>query len=1171
MKRYQTSAPLVQPQGTVGPSCVAPAVVPVTVVSAAPRVSVTALARASFAGWHAPAAQVCPAAQAVPQAPQFATLVCTFTQRPLHCVWPAGHTVLHAPALHVDPAPHAWAQLPQFAASVCVFTHAPLHDVRPVGHVHAPAVHVDPVPQAVVQLPQWAASVCVSTHAPPHDVWPVGHTQRPAVQRWPMEHAVVHTPQCALSDVRSTHTCIVPSAHAVRGAAQELVHAPPLHDSPDAQAWPQAPQLPRSLVVSTHAVTQRACPDGHDDGVHVPPMQLSPLAHAWPQAPQCIADVAASMHPPPQSVCPSVHVAAARHAPLEHTWPAAHAVLHAPQFAGSLCVSTHAPPQSDWPAAQLAWHAPAEHVCVAAQAAPHAPQLDTSVVRSKHCVPQAFWPLGHVTGAGPVSCVPVPGTSASSSAGTVELPAQPERSAAHKPQAARALWIMRSKVSPHRRRGRVLAGATGPRHTRRTMQRTLPIASLPSSLRIEDAVEAACAADLAFIDERLRRGVSVLVECEKELSLHLLIALRARLRRSKDAPRMVVIDGRPAADGVPRGSLPRMLEQLTEALRGSVERTLVVLLHLDVLTTTHTGLTVEARESIPLLYENPEAVLLGFRDPSFEIPKVIRGVFGARREVLGTPREALAKLVTQREARALDATGFDPFGLYPYVSGLNPVRLRRVLAELEVRREAPPGRSMAAEVYASIRAQTVSDGVELPNVDLDADIGGYAEVKSRLREELVDLVRRKDTLESEGEVSALETLLPRGVIFHGPPGTGKTYLAKALATALHASVIVVSGPELKSKWVGESEENLRRVFRQARVSAPSVIVFDEIDAFAAERGTFTGSGVEHSMVNQLLTEMDGFRRNEMVFVVATTNRLASVDGALLRPGRFEFLIEVPAPGAEDRAEILAVHAKRLGLALPPEIVAHLVRRTEGLADRDKGLPFSGDHLQSVCRALKRQSLRTGSAVFTLDDIDRALQRKTRRPVALGPDEERVIALHEAGHALLAMVLPRATPPERICVAQDQDGALGYVLRAARARPYVTTDEEMRADICVGLGGQTAERMMLGEASVGAWSDLQRCTALARAMVEEYGMGGAGPRVRLAGDEGRGDACGEARRDRVDAAVDALLGAELARAEQLLAAHRDDLVALWDLLREVKVLADEPLRAFVARVRPAPGG
>jgi cell division protease FtsH len=698
------------------------------------------------------------------------------------------------------------------------------------------------------------------------------------------------------------------------------------------------------------------------------------------------------------------------------------------------------------------------------------------------------------------------------------------------------------------------------------VNRTIPITTLPTDLREEDAVEAACAQDIAFIEERIRRGVSVLVDCDKELSLYLFLALRARLKRTKDAPRLVVVDGRPDPEAPPRSTMSRMLEQLTDTVRGSLDKTAVVLLHLDVLTTTHTGLTLEAREAIPLLYENPKAVFLGFRDPSFEVPKVIQGVFAARREITGIPREALAKIVTQREARAMHATEFDPFGLYKYLSGVNPVKCRRILGDLSARREATAGRPATQEVYQDIRKQTVTDDVELPNVDLDRDIGGYDEVKTRLRDELIDLVRRKDSLGDERDVQQVEGLLPRGVIFHGPPGTGKTYFAKAVATAMNATVIVVSGPELKSKWVGESEENLRRIFRQARQAAPSVIVFDEIDAFAHQRGTYIGSGVEHSMVNQLLTEMDGFRRNEMVFVVGTTNYLESLDGALLRPGRFEFMIEIPAPTADDRREIIRIYNQRFGLGLDDALIEHMVRRTEGMADREKNIPFAGDHIHSVCRALKRQSLRTGSTAFTAEDIDRALQRKTRRQVVLSAEEERVIAIHEAGHALVAMLLPKATPPERICITQDQEGALGYVMRAARARPYTVTEDEMRADVCVCLGGQGAERLVLGEVSVGARGDLQQANAVARAMVEQYGMSrNLGARVVLDDEGARGErGVSEARRLRVDEEIDQLLREETLRCERVLRDHQDLLTALYTLLLERKVLDAATIKTFAKK-------
>ncbi|HEY1100164.1 MAG TPA: AAA family ATPase [Myxococcota bacterium] len=705
------------------------------------------------------------------------------------------------------------------------------------------------------------------------------------------------------------------------------------------------------------------------------------------------------------------------------------------------------------------------------------------------------------------------------------------------------------------------------------MNRELPISALPVELPLDAAVEAACAKDLAFIEDKLAAGHSVLVECDKELVLHLLVALRARLKRQQQAgqkpPKMTIVDGRGGADDPPGGQLPRMINQLGAAIRGASDRSIVVLPHLDVLTTTNTGLTLEAREAIPLLYENPDVCVLGFRDPSFELPKVLRGVFSARREIVGVPREALPRLITQREAKTLSSTSFDPYSLYTLCSGQNPIRLRRLLSDLATRAEAPFGSDNRRHIYKELRQQTATsvDDVELPQVDLDTDIGGYLDVKTKLKEELIELTLRKDTVNSAADVSAIEELLPRGVIFHGPPGTGKTHFARAVATALSATLIVVSGPELKSKWVGESEENLRRIFRRARQAAPSVIVFDEIDAFAHARGTYHGSGVEHSMVNQLLTEMDGFRRNETVFVIGTTNLLESVDPALLRPGRFEFLIEIPAPDDADRAAICRLYNERQGLALDDASIDHLVKRTAGDADTTHHLPYTGDHIAAAFRALKRLRLRTGQTTFSRDDLDKALLRKQRKPVVLSAAEERTIAVHEAGHAVLAMLVPGARPPEKIALSQDVDGALGYVLRAARARPYATTATELRAEICVGLGGMEAERLVFGDVSIGAWGDLQAATSLARAMVGGHGMDASlSPRVML-DDEHAPQQMSEQRRAVLDDAVDRLLSTERDRAQAVLSSSRallDSLVA--QLLRDRVIEA--PALATLAPARSA---
>ena len=164
-------------------------------------------------------------------------------------------------------------------------------------------------------------------------------------------------------------------------------------------------------------------------------------------------------------------------------------------------------------------------------------------------------------------------------------------------------------------------------------------------------------------------------------------------------------------------------------------------------------------------------------------------------------------------------------------------------------------------------------------------------------------------------------------------------MVSAIATSIDATAIVVSGPELKSKWVGESEGNLRNIFTRARKSAPSIIIFDEIDSFAHRRGSYTSSGVEHSMVNQLLTEMDGFRKEELVFIIATTNFVEALDDALLRPGRFELKIKIPYPKEKDRRAILEIYAKKFGLELSDELFEYLVRKTGGHVNPERGVRF----------------------------------------------------------------------------------------------------------------------------------------------------------------------------------------------------------------------------------------
>ncbi|MBL8800032.1 MAG: ATP-binding protein, partial [Planctomycetia bacterium] len=452
----------------------------------------------------------------------------------------------------------------------------------------------------------------------------------------------------------------------------------------------------------------------------------------------------------------------------------------------------------------------------------------------------------------------------------------------------------------------------------------IPEKDLPQQLSIEQAVEAAYATELAEVSSKLQRGLPCLIECDKDVAPFLFVNVRNRVKQA--GLRCLYLDGRPHAGeqqpAMPLGLIGTMIAQLREAVRGAVERRVVVLPHLDLLTTGQGGLTAEAREVIPLLYENPELVWLGFKDPSFSVPKVIENLFLHRVSLVGLKRDKLRQLITQKESRKFGRE-FNPWQLYKHVSGVNAARLRKLLSTLEG--EDYP--ADAKHAVRQLRQATLVGSLEVPSIDLERDIGGYARVKKRLRSEILDVLAHKDRVDDAEEIKRLEELIPKGMIFWGPPGTGKTLFAKAMAAAIGAAITIVSGPELKSKWVGESEENLRRIFYQARQSAPSIIVFDELDSFATARGTYTGSGVEHSMVNQLLTEMDGFHREEMVFVVGTTNFVESLDPALLRPGRFEFHLHIPYPEADDRRDIIKIYDKKMRLQLSDEAVEFAVKRS----------------------------------------------------------------------------------------------------------------------------------------------------------------------------------------------------------------------------------------------------
>lgn len=459
-------------------------------------------------------------------------------------------------------------------------------------------------------------------------------------------------------------------------------------------------------------------------------------------------------------------------------------------------------------------------------------------------------------------------------------------------------------------------------------------------------------------------------------------------------------------------------------------------------------------------------------------------------------------------------------------------------------------------ITEAMAARAVAERIRNPYHGISfSDIGGYADVKARLQDEILVLLEQSKNL-SGPRRRKIEKMIPKGVIFEGPPGTGKTMFAKALAEELKATVSVVNGPELKSMWHGESERKVREIFAEARRNAPSVLVFDEIDSIAGDRSQ-SSSGVDRSMVNQLLTEMDGFRGDELIFVVATTNFADSLDQALRRPGRFEYVIHIGYPDADARRAILNLYNEKYGLGLDEEAISHLVFKTDNWVDIKHGIRYSGDHIEAICRGISRKKLREPDWQPTLEDLDQIVAQRTKKPVAVTDEEETVIATHEAGHAILALHVEGAAPIKKISIASEYDGSLGYVLHGEQLQKYVQDERQLRAQLVCLMGGRVAERLVFGRVASGGANDIQKATLIATHLVAAFGMDPeTGPRMILHplihGEKAAGATSPELLA-KVERRVGEILVESEREAEKLIVEHRKEFDELRAKLLEEKTI------------------
>jgi cell division protease FtsH len=611
---------------------------------------------------------------------------------------------------------------------------------------------------------------------------------------------------------------------------------------------------------------------------------------------------------------------------------------------------------------------------------------------------------------------------------------------------------------------------------------------LPRRISAFDAVEQCYQEQLRFALERINEDISVLIRCEKQIIPYLQSILKRRL--ATNGKNIAIIDGRAEQQNAPSTRLSRIVSQLRDLVNNTETNKVFFLPYLDIITSTVPGgLTMEAREIMTTIHENPMLNMVAFEDPDFTLPELISQAFPARCEMLGIPRKRIASLITETEARKFAIDNINLMGIFKFVSGLNPVRFREIMGIFARKADYDPNMpDMLNNYMQELRDYTACGGVALSEIDLCKDIAGYEKVKKQISENLLNLLQSTAKMSDENQIKKIEDIIPRGVIFHGPPGTGKTLFAKGIAQALNAAIYLVSGPELKSKWVGEGEANIRRLFARARATAPSVIVFDEIDSIASARTGQSSDGASqaaHSMVNQLLTEMDGFRKEQMVLIVGTTNFVESLDPAFLRPGRFEYQIEIPYPAWDDRKAILSLYNQKFETALNEEQVDKLAGWTGRLTDL--GQPYTGDHLNALIKDFKRFLLNRQATAN--EELLKEWLSSMVEEANLSDEEEKVVAFHEAGHALAFFLYDREDEITRITLESGGTDALGFVESKSRKANHFYTEGHLKSEIGISLGGYASEKVIFGEVSTGARQDLRQATAIATDMSALYGMGG----------------------------------------------------------------------------------
>ena len=437
-----------------------------------------------------------------------------------------------------------------------------------------------------------------------------------------------------------------------------------------------------------------------------------------------------------------------------------------------------------------------------------------------------------------------------------------------------------------------------------------------------------------------------------------------------------------------------------------------------------------------------------------------------------------------------------------------------------------------------------------------SDVAGEDEAKESLSEIV-------DYLHNPKKYSDVGASMPKGVLLVGPPGTGKTMLAKAVAGEANVPFFSMSGSEFVEMFVGMGASKVRDLFSQAKEKAPCIVFIDEIDAIGKKRdGQFSSNDEREQTLNQLLTEMDGFETNNGVIILAATNRPESLDPALTRPGRFDRRVPVELPDLAGREAILKVHAKKIKTA--DDVNFHTIARMASGA--------SGAELANIINEAALRAVRNNRTVVNESDLEESIETVIagyqKKNAVLSDSEKKVVAYHEIGHALVAAMQSHSAPVQKITIIPRTSGALGYTMQVDQGDKYLLTKQELENKIATFTGGRAAEELVFGEVTTGASNDIEQATKLARAMITRYGMSEDFDMVALETVSNQylgGDAslaCSADTQNEIDRKVVELVKRQHEKASKILADNRGKLDELAKYLYEKETITGEEFMSIL---------